>query len=158
MSKKLYRATVNVTIFVVNAWMSTFIEWQIVLYPFLIKVLGVTVIFRCKTMTSFFDTLTAYECLWWCYFTFLHTKLLMMSRPNTDDTGIRVLLFQISIWQLTSTLAYILTQNCNALAYHLKNRAKCFVSVLHIGMDMTFIDIHRQFLPNGTCLNTSNCK
>ena len=43
------------------------------------------------------------------------------------------------------------------LAYHLKDGAKCFVSVLHIGMDMTFIDIYRQFLPNGPYLNSTNC-
>ena len=51
---------------------------------------------------------------------------------------------------MTLTLAYILRQNRNALAYHPKNGAKCFVSVFHIGMDMPFIDIHRQFLPKWT--------
>ena len=61
-------------------------------------------------MTSFFDTLTAYECLRGRYVTFLHTKLLIMSHPNSDDTGIRVHLFEISSLQMTLTLAYILTQ------------------------------------------------
>ena len=124
---------------------------------FLIKVLFITLTFQSRTMTTFFDTLTAYECLWGCYFTFLHTKLLIMSHPNSDDTWIRVLYFSISIWQMTLTLAYILNQYRNTLSYHLKDHAKCFVSVFHIGMDMTFIHIHRQFLPNEPCLNLSNC-
>ena len=55
------------------------------------------------------------------------------------------------------TYAYMLTQYRNALAYHLKDHAKCFVSGLHIGMDMSFIDIHRKFLSIGRCLKSSNC-
>ena len=41
-----------------------------------------------------------------------------------------------------------LTQHRYALAYNLKDRAKCYVSVLLIKMDMEFIDIHRQCLQN----------
>ena len=61
------------------------------------------------------------------------------------------------------TSAYILTQCRNALAYHLKHRAKCFVSCLHIRMHLAFIDIHWNFLYNGHCLKykqlqlTENC-
>ena len=58
---------------------------------------------------------------------------------------------------MTLTLAYILTQYRNALPYHLYNHAKCFVSVLHIKIDMAVIDIHWKFLFNGSCLKSSNC-
>ena len=44
------------------------------------------------------------------------------------------------------TYAYILTQYRNALVYHLKDHVKCFVSSLHIRIDMASIDIHRKFL------------
>ena len=57
---------------------------------------------------------------------------------------------------MTLTWAYILTLYRNALAYHLKDHAKCFVSGLHIRMDMALIDIHRKFLSNGRCLKSSN--
>ena len=49
-----------------------------------------------------------------------------------------------------------LTQYRNALAYHFKDHAKCFVSGLHIRINMAFIDIHRKFLSNGRCLKSSN--
>ena len=42
-------------------------------------------------------------------------------------------------------VAYILTQYRNALTYHRKDYAKVFVSVLHIRIDMAFIDIYRKF-------------
>ena len=58
---------------------------------------------------------------------------------------------------MTLTWAYILTQYRNALAYHLKHHAKCFVSGLHNRMDMALIDIHRKFLSNGRFLKSSNC-
>ena len=57
------------------------------------------------------------------------------------------------------TLTYeltFMTKYSNALAYNLKDRAKCVVSVLYIRIDMTFIDIHRQFIPNERCLKSSN--
>ena len=57
---------------------------------------------------------------------------------------------------MTLTWAYILTLYRNALAYHLKHHAKCFVSGLHNRLDMAFIDIHRKFLSNGRCLKSSN--
>ena len=46
---------------------------------------------------------------------------------------------------MTLTLVYMLTQYRNALAYHLKDNAKCFALGLHIRIDMIFIDIHRNF-------------
>ena len=58
---------------------------------------------------------------------------------------------------MTLTLAYILTQHRNALTYHLKDHAKCFVLGVHLRMDMAFIDIHRKFLSYGCCLKSSNC-
>ena len=57
---------------------------------------------------------------------------------------------------MTLTLAYILTQYRNALAYHLKDHVKCFVSGLHVRIDMAFIDIHRKFIFNGRYLKSSN--
>ena len=45
---------------------------------------------------------------------------------------------------MTLTLAYIFTQYRNALAYPLKDHAKCFVSSLQIRIDMASIDIHRK--------------
>ena len=58
---------------------------------------------------------------------------------------------------MTLTLPYILTQYRNTSAYHLKDRAKFCVSVLHIRMHMAFIDIRRKFLPNEYYLKSSNC-
>ena len=57
---------------------------------------------------------------------------------------------------MTLTKAYILTQYRNALAYHLKDDVKCFVSGLHNRIDLGIIDIHRKFLSNWRCLKSSN--
>ena len=72
--------------------------------PIFIKVLLIPVIFQSQIMTSFFDSLAAYEFLWGCKFIFAHTKMLIISDPTCDHTGIRVLQFQISILQMTLTL------------------------------------------------------
>ena len=88
-NKIMYRTIANLGIFVINcAFILTFIKWQIVLYPFFMLI---TVIFWSQVMTSFFDTLAAYECLWRCPFIFAHTKMFIMSHPNYDHTRIRVL-------------------------------------------------------------------
>ena len=50
---------------------------------------------------------------------------------------------------MTLAYAYILTQYRNVLSYRLKDHDKCFVSSLHIRIDMTSIDIHRKLLSDG---------
>ena len=73
-NKILYRSIANWRIFGINAFIMTYVKWKLVLYPFLFKVLFITVICQSQIITSFFDTLAAYECFWGCPFTFAHTK------------------------------------------------------------------------------------
>ena len=123
---------------------------------FLIKVLLLTLIFQSQVMTSFFDTLAAYGCLWECPFTFAHTKIFIISITS-------------KLWSHRKTCSVILNIDLtndvdvslhyrNTFAYHLKDHAKCFVPGLHIRIDMALIDIHRKFLSNGRCLKSSKLK
>ena len=90
-NKILYRTTANLGIFVINAFILTIIKWQIVLNPFLTKSFVDHSDIPMSSYDVIFDTLAAYECLWECPFTFAHTKMFILSHPNCDHTGIRVL-------------------------------------------------------------------
>ena len=152
MSKKLYRTTANVTIFVINTLISTFIEWQIVLYPFLIKVLFIPVILQ-SHFSILWLPMRVIEgvILPFCILNYLpcHIKILMTQKYafcsfkyRFDNWRWRKLTF----WRNTVTHSHIILKIVPNV-----------VSILHIGLDMTFIDIHRQFRPSGHCLNSSNC-
>ena len=58
---------------------------------------------------------------------------------------------------MTLTFDIIVMQYRNTRVYHLNDCAKCFVSDLHIRVDMQLIDIHRILFSNGHCLKLSNC-
>ena len=157
-NKILYRTIAKWGILVINAFILTFIKWQIVLYPFLIKGLLITVIFQSQDMTSFFDNLAAYECVFGGVF--LPLRILKCSSCPiqiviTQEYAFCNFKYRFDKWRWRKLTYWLNT----VMHWHiiLKIMPKCFVSSLHIRIDMASIDIHRKFLSVGRWLKSSKC-
>ena len=114
-------------------------------------------IFQSRVMALFFNTLTAWVSLVLFFYLCAYIKVNRITSTLWCHRNTPSIFFFKSNWQMTLTLANILTQYRNAYSYHPKDRAKLFVSVLHIRKYMAFIDIDRICLPNGHSLKSSDC-
>ena len=67
--------------------------------------------------------MTTYNCTRECLLTFVLTEMLIISHWNSDETGIRDLLVEISVWNMTSAQDNTLKQYCYCRTLHLKASA-----------------------------------